>query len=134
MRLLNVLAVFLMISGVGFAQDTENIYKAEVDENGIQNVEMLGGEYFFKPNHIIVKVNVPVKITISKKSRMVPHDIVIDDTDSGITVREDVEREPKVIEFTPTKTGKFPFFCDKKLLFFKSHQEKGMQGVFEVIE
>ncbi len=134
MKLFNVLALFLIISGVGFAQDSEKVYKAEIDENGVQNVEILGGEYFFEPNHIIVKVNVPVKITISKKSRMVPHNIVINETEAGMVVRENMNKKPKVIEFTPTKVGKFPFFCDKKLLFFKSHKEKGMAGSLEVIE
>jgi hypothetical protein len=28
--------------------------------------------------------------------------------------------------------GTFPFYCDKKLLFFKSHHERGQEGHLEV--
>jgi hypothetical protein len=41
---------------------------------------------------------------------------------------------PKVIKFAPTKTGIYPFFCDKKFLMFKSHRERGMEGTLEVVE
>lgn len=36
--------------------------------------------------------------------------------------------------FTTTKPGKYPFYCDKKLLFMDSHREKGMEGILEVVE
>jgi plastocyanin len=49
-------------------------------------------------------------------------------------IDEQISTEPKIIKFTPTKTGKFPFYCDKKLLFFKSHRERGMEGIIEVTE
>lgn len=42
--------------------------------------------------------------------------------------------EPKVVKFTPTKSGRYPFYCSKKLLIFESHEEKGMKGVLEVVE
>jgi plastocyanin len=38
------------------------------------------------------------------------------------------------VRFTPTHPGTFVFYCDKKLLFFKSHREKGMEGRLEVRE
>jgi hypothetical protein len=30
--------------------------------------------------------------------------------------------------------GEYPFYCSKKLLFFKSHREKGMEGMLEVVQ
>jgi plastocyanin len=47
---------------------------------------------------------------------------------------EDLAAEPKAVTFTPTAVGKYPFYCRNKLLFFKSHREKGMEGVLEVVE
>jgi plastocyanin len=43
-------------------------------------------------------------------------------------------KEPAIIKFTPTEPGKYEFYCGKKLLFFKSHKEKGMVGTLEVTE
>ncbi len=45
-----------------------------------------------------------------------------------------MENEAKVIRFTPTRVGSYPFYCNKKLLFFESHREKGMEGILEVVE
>jgi hypothetical protein len=38
----------------------------------------------------------------------------------------------EIIRFTPTQRGLFTFYCDKKLLFFKSHRDKGMEGLLDV--
>ena len=119
------------VSGV-MAQKKE--FKATVDKDGVQRVEVIGGEYFFDPDHIIVKVNVPVELTVRKKSGVVPHDIVINAPEAGINFKEGFGKEPKVIKFTPTKTGKYPIYCSKQLLFFKSHKERGMEGLLEVVE
>jgi hypothetical protein len=40
--------------------------------------------------------------------------------------------ETVTVRFTPMVTGSFSIYCDKKLLFFKSHREKGMEAVLEV--
>lgn len=127
----------LIISGIFFVSNLyaeQTTFSATVDKDGVQRVEVLGGDYFFKPNHIIVKVNVPVEMKVSKEGGIVPHNIVINAPDAGIDIKESLEKEPKVIKFTPKKAGTYPFSCDKKLLFFKSHKEKGMEGVLEVVE
>ncbi|MBI5206094.1 MAG: quinol oxidase [Nitrospirae bacterium] len=137
MKLVRFFAVFLLIAGVSFAQDTgqeKKVFKAAIDKDGIQRAEITGGEYFFEPYHIIVKINVPVELTVRKKPGIVPHDIIVNDPEAGINFKEDLSKEPKVIKFTPKKTGKYPVYCSKKLLFFKSHRERGMEGLLEVIE
>ena len=112
----------------------EKIFRTAVDSDGVQRVDILGGGYFFTPNHIIVKVDLPVELKVRKESGIVPHNIVIKAPEAGISVDESLDTEPKTIRFTPTKTGVYTFYCDKKLLFFESHREKGMAGVLEVIE
>ncbi|PIV44587.1 MAG: quinol oxidase [Nitrospirae bacterium CG02_land_8_20_14_3_00_44_33] len=127
----------LLILGVFFVTNLyaeQSTFRATIAKDGAQKVEVLGGDYFFKPNHIIVKVNVPVEMKVSKEEGVVPHNIVINAPDAGIDFNEALGKEPKVIKFTPKKVGKYPFICDKKLLFFKSHKDKGMKGVLEVVE
>lgn len=137
MRILKCLIIFLIFTGIAYAEDTaskQKVYTATVDKDGIQRVEITGGEYYFDPNYIIVKKDTPVEFTIRKISGVIPHNIVIEAPEAGINIRESISKEPKVIRFTPTKTGKYAVYCDKKLLFFKSHKEKGMEGMLEVVE
>ncbi len=116
----------------GSANGLHKIFHATTSTDGVQRIEILGGDYFYDPDHIIVKANVPVEITIKKDSRIVPHNITIEAPEAGIEVSESLSRTPEVIRFTPTKPGKYTFYCTKKLLFFKTHREKGMEGVLEV--
>jgi len=65
---------------------------------------------------------------------MVPHNFVLKAPEAGMDVTADLGKEPQTIRFTPTKVGEYPFYCDKKLLFFESHREKGMKGILKVEE
>ncbi|MGO9612749.1 MAG: cupredoxin domain-containing protein [Dissulfurispiraceae bacterium] len=131
------LAIFLLaIIPMLFTLPTEGAegvpFIATIEPDGVQRVTVLAGEYFFKPNHIVVKAAVPVEITIKKEPSVAPHDFVIKVPEAGIDILESLSTEPKVIRFTPSKPGSYPFYCDKKLLFFKSHRAQGMEGVLEV--
>ena len=107
-------------------------FSATINDNGVQKVDVIGGGYFYDPNYIIVKVNVPVELVVTKESGLIPHDIAMHSSETGIDFREDLSTKPKTITFTPTKVGKYPFYCTKKLLFFESHKDKGMKGILEV--
>ena len=137
MRVIKFLIVFFILAGVAFAQNAEekkSVYRATIDKDGIQKIEILGGGYFYNPNYIIVKKDIPVELIVKKETGIVPHNIVIKQPEVGMDIRESMSTNQKVIKFTPNKTGKYPFYCDKKLLFFKNHREKGMEGIIEVIE
>ncbi len=112
----------------------EKIFRAVIDKDGVQRVDIVGGSYFFTPNHIVVKVNVPVELKVRKEPGIVPHNFVIKAPEGGMDIDESLSSEPKIIRFTPTKTGKYPFYCSKKFLFFESHREKGMEGTLEVTD
>jgi plastocyanin len=108
---------------------------ATVDPDGVQRVEVIGGDYYFDPNYIVVKVNTPVELKVRKASGFIPHDMVVKAPDAGIDFKTDLDaKKPEIVKFTPTKVGKYEMLCDKKLLFFKSHKNKGMDGVIEVVE
>jgi plastocyanin domain-containing protein len=112
----------------------ENAYRASIDRDGVQRVEITGGSYYYEPDYIIVKVNVPVELTFRKTSGITPHNILIKAPEAGIEINEDMNAEPKTVTFTPLKTGKFDIYCDKRFLFFRNHREKGMTGILEVVE
>jgi plastocyanin len=123
----------MFVVATAYSAETKEVYQATIDSSGVQKVEMLAGSYFFKPNDVIVKVNVPVEISIKKESGFVPHNIVLHAPEAGVDFDVDLGKEPKVIKFTPTKTGKYPFYCSKRFLFW-THRDKGMEGVLEVTE
>ena len=127
--------LFFFISGLAYSDTVqEKRVVATVDADGIQRVEILSGSYFFDPNYIVVKVNVPVELKVKKEAGVTPHAIVLKAPEAGIDLSESLSTEPKVVKFTPTKVGKYPFVCDKRFLFFKSHKDRGMEGVLEVVE
>jgi plastocyanin domain-containing protein len=126
-----VLAILFLLNMSAVAAEKKE-FTAKTDPDGVQRVEILAGSYFFDPNYIIVKVNVPVELKIRKEPGMIPHDIVLKAPEAGIDFRQELKETPEIIKFTPTKTGTYSFTCDKKLLFFESHQDKGMTGTLEV--
>jgi len=134
-RWLLLAMVFVVLGAVTVcAREAKRVVRATVGNDGVQRVELVGGGYFFDPDHIIVKVNVPVELTVRKESGFVPHNIVIKAPEAGIEFDESLSSDPKTIRFTPTKAGSYPMYCSKKLLFFASHREKGMEGLLEVVE
>jgi len=130
--LFSVILLLLCSAYAGGAERKE--FTATVDKEGVQRVEILGGSYFYDPNYIVVKVNVPVELKIRKESGVTPHNFILQAPEAGMNINVDLGTDATVIAFTPTKIGTYPFFCDKKLPFMASHRERGMEGVLEVRE
>lgn len=130
-----VLSLMYGVCLVG-AEETKGVKEitATIDQDGVQKVTVLGGGYFFDPDYIIVKVNVPVALTVSKEEGFVPHNIVMSSPEAGMEFDEELSTTPAIITFTPTKVGKYPIYCSKKLLFLESHKDKGMHGTLDVRE
>ena len=107
---------------------------AAIGDDGVQRVEITGGEYYFEPAHIIVQVNKPVELMVRKAGGFVPHNIIVKATEAGIDFDTGMGKKFKPVSFTPTRTGKYIMYCDKRFLWFKTHQHKGMEGIIEVVE
>ena len=118
----------------GHSMGTVKRVVAPIGADGIQRVEVIGGEYYFDPNDIVLKVNTPVELKVKKSGRFIPHNLVVRAPEAGIDFRADLGTDWKVITFTPVKIGKYEMICDKKLLWFKSHKDRGMEGIIEVVE
>ena len=138
MRLLKVMCVFvvflmLAVPAISDEQKSEPV-SAVMGEDGVQRLQMEGGEYYFEPENVLLKVGVPVELFVYKPPGFVPHNIVIESASAGMSFKENFGKKGITIRFTPSKTGTFEFWCDKKFLFFKSHRKKGMEGIIQVIE
>lgn len=128
-----VILVMLLLCSFSSAGAEQKEFTATIGKDGIQRVSVLGSSCFFAPNYIIVKVNVPVELKIRKEG-IIPQDFVLHAPEAGMDVKSSLETEPMVVRFTPTRTGKYSFYCSKKLLIFESHEEKVMEGIIEVKE
>jgi plastocyanin len=132
-HLLLIPAAILSLLLTGDLKGEERIV-VPTESDGVQRIEILGGSYFFRPDHLVVKVNVPVELKIRKESGMTPHNFVLRAPEAGMDIKVELDKEPKSVRFTPTKAGSYSFYCDHKLLVFKNHRERGMEGTLDVQE
>ncbi len=131
----HILAIlFAVLFAVTAEAAEKTTFAAKIGPDGVQRVDILAGRYYFTPNHIILKVKVPAEVSIRKEPEIVPHSFVIQAPEAGMDIHESLSAEAKVVKFTPTRTGSYPFFCDRKLLFLPSHRQEGMEGTIEVTE
>jgi len=112
----------------------EKRFVATVDDKGTQQVEIVGGDYYYDPNYIIVKINKPVELRVKKTAGYIPHNLVVHAPEAGIDFKLELKTEVQTVRFTPTKIGTYPIYCDKSMLWFKTHREKGMEGLIEVVK
>jgi len=128
-----VAAAMVLAAGAGLARaDGGAPVRVPVDADGVQRVTIVGGSYFFRPNHVIVRAQVPVELTVSVEPGLVPHSFEIDAPQAGIAVHTELGTTPKTFRFTPTAPGRFAYYCTHRLLFLRSHRERGMEGVLDV--
>ncbi len=101
--------------------------------DGIQRATVILDSYSYTPSHLIVQAGKPVELLLTSITTITPHNFVLKNEAAGLSIEREVGAGRTVtVQFTPTKPGTYPFYCDKKLLFFPSHQEKGMEGMLEV--
>src|SRR5262245_33123100 len=131
-----VLAVALISSGT-LAQEKLAVspppVTAEAGPDGVQRASITVDSYSFTPRQLIVQAGKPVELTLTSVTTLTPHNFVIKDPAAGLLVTQEVgPRETAKVTFTPTKAGTYVYYCDKKLPFFPSHREQGMEGRLEV--
>lgn len=136
-RILSLLVLAVLLSATCAAKedgtDAAAPVTASVDADGVQRATVTLDSYSFTPSHLIVAAGRPVELTLVSVTSMVPHNLVLNDPASGLSLKQDVGAGKTVkLTFTPTHPGTFAFFCDKKLVFMASHREKGMEGKLEV--
>ena len=92
-----------------------------------QRFELDLGDYAFEPAVVEVTAGEPVELALSNRDIFILHNLTL--SAGGIDLDVDVPPGDTVtVSFTPARAGRYVFYCDKKLLFFKSHRERGMEG------
>jgi len=100
-----------------------------VGTDGVQRATITLDSYSYTPKHLIVEAGKPVELTLASVTTITPHNFIIKE----LSVEQDLSAGKTVtITFTPTRTGTFPIYCDKRLWPLPSHRDKGMEGTFEV--
>jgi plastocyanin len=123
----------IVLSGPSLRAENPFAIDVPTAPDGVQRAVVEADSYDFSPHHLVVRVGRPVELTFKSRTWVVPHNVVIDDPRSGLAIREAIPAgESVTVRFTPMVPGTFAIYCDKKLPFFKSHRDKGMEGVLEV--
>ena len=100
-----------------------------LDPDGVQRATITLDSYSYTPGHLIVEAGKPVELTLTSVTTIVPHNFIIKE----VSVEHDVRAgNTAVAKFTPTQTGIFAIYCDKRLWPLPSHRDKGMEGKLEV--
>ncbi len=127
----------LLAGSLAFAQQKPAVAPppavAEVGSDGVQRASITLDSYSFAPQHLIVQADKPVELTLISVTTLVPHNLTLKEPAAGLSIAQEVgPGQTAKVTFTPTKPGTYPFYCDKKLPFFPSHREQGMEGRLEV--
>jgi plastocyanin len=132
-KILKLLTAGALAAGTAFARADATVpTRVPVDADGVQRVTLVGGSYFFRPALLIVRADLPVELTVSAEPGVVPHSFEIDAPQAGIAVHTELATTPRTLRFTPTQPGRFAYYCTHRLLFLRSHRERGMAGVLVV--
>ena len=122
----------LFIAMPSLAADARAV-TAEVGPDGVQRASITVDSYSFTPGHLIVQAGKSVELTLTSVTTLTPHNFAIREPAAGLLVMQEVgPRETAKVTFMPTKAGSYAYYCDKKLPFFPSHREQGMEGRLEV--
>ena len=140
MRLLHMLATVGLLTSVGVtivdsAEPSQpgTPVVIPVAADGVQRATVTLDSYSYTPNHLIVEAGKPVELTLTSVTTIIPHNFIIKDPAGSLSVEHDVSAGKTVtITFTPTQSGTFPIYCDKRLWPLPSHRDKGMEGKLEV--
>ena len=104
-----------------------------VGDDGVQRATITLDSYSYTPDYLVVQVGKPVELRLTSVTFITPHNFLLTDPAAGFTVEQEVRAgKTLTVRFTPTQTGVFIYYCDKKLLFIASHREKGMEGRLDV--
>ena len=119
--------VFLAI----FFTHGNSIFAAQSE---VRVVEVMLGSYRFMPKEIELIAGEPVILRLVNADSIIPHNFTIEDASGELDVNVDVIAGETVdIDLTPLAVGRYTFYCGNKMLFMKSHREKGMEGVLNVV-
>jgi plastocyanin len=124
--------VFIILAAIlcaGTALDSPELLAA----TPTRSIAVKMGDYRFTPDRITVQAGETVQLELSDTDRLTPHNFTLKAEQAGLNVDTDVSAgKTEVVDITPLVPGTYKFYCNKKLLFFKSHRDRGMEGTLIV--
>ena len=133
---LGSLSLSLVLAVTTLAADPASMgppFTVPVDSDGVQRTTVILDSYSYQPGHLIVENGKPVELTLKSVTTLTPHNFIIKDPAGSLAVEQDVSAgKTALLKFTPTQSGTFPIYCDKRLWPLPSHRDKGMEGKLEV--
>lgn len=135
--LVGALLWFGQVAGVPRSAAEETAVRQPVEvplgSDGVQRATIRMDSYSYDPQHLIVQAGKPIELTLTSVTLLTPHNFVLKVPELGLDIDETVwGGKTAVVRFAVPQPGTYPFYCDKKLLFFPSHREEGMEGTLEV--
>ena len=131
--MLNSVSLFAVLLNFILSDASAAVVALEPDEQGIQRGRIEMDSYSYSPNELSVQAGKLVELTFRNNATFAPHTFVLDDSAANLQVQVEVSAgQSKTVQFIPKQPGSFTFYCDKKLLFFKSHRERGQEGHLQV--
>ena len=134
-KLVSRCAIAVVVTAIGASARSDElvVYQAKADADGVQRIALIGGSYFFRPNHVVVQAGQPLEISVKIEPGIVPHSFVLESADGKSMADVSLSEEPKILRLN-LPAGSYEFYCPKQLLGFKSHRERGMAGTLEARE
>jgi len=128
-----ILVMLFMVILIGEDRGYGVMRTVVADDQGVQRATIIMDSYSYSPNELIVQAGKPVELTLRNDATFIPRTFHLTDPASGLHVHAEVSAgESQTVSFTPNQRGTFTFYCEKKLLFFKSHRERGQEGRLKV--
>lgn len=91
------------------------------------------GDYRFKPDTIKIQAGETIQLELTNTDSLTPHNFTLKAEAAGLNVDTDVSAgKTEVVDITPLAPGSYKFYCNKKLIFMKSHRDRGMEGTLVV--
>lgn len=91
------------------------------------------GDYRFTPDSLSVKNGETVQLELTNTDKLTPHNFTLKAEAAGLDVDVDISPgQTETVDIAPRASGTYTFYCNKKLLFFKSHRDRGMKGTLVV--
>jgi len=99
------------------------------DESDIKVIEVALGGYRFMPQEIQLMADQPAILRLVNTDTVTPHNFSMKTSVDAQDIDVDVLGGESVdVQLAPLPAGRYTFYCGNKLLFMKSHREKGMEG------
>lgn len=97
-------------------------------------IEVTLGDYRYMPRNIQLVVEQPVVLHLVNADAFTPHNFTLKDDSDGLDIDIEIPAGKAVnVNLMPLFAGSHTFYCNKKLLWMKSHREKGMEGTLTVV-